>query len=442
LRLMKVTFVAIALSLGIVFSIFAGGDQEAVEKVTIRFEGNEREFPPEFIESFIAANPDIEVVRIEPEWTRMIADMIAGTASDIILVGCGTDVAYFSLRGLFLDLTDRLKNSEVIRYEDIDLLGNSSYRFDGKEWGQGLWYGLCKDYNNIGCITYNKEMFAEAGLSPLSETEPITYYDDLFNLAKKLTKKDAEGRNLVWGYDVAHYWIPFLVSDMATAEGLNLYQDKDRTRINEDPRVRELWKYWLRFPLADISSNIRNIVPEWPGASFPSDRVAMVQLGYWFGAVLMENEGYEHKYGWAPTPILRPGAKRVTNTLGATGISIYSKTKHPEQAFRVFEYYIGGEFGLHRAKTGWGIPPLLSFRKHLPEDNEYDRSRKRIALDDAKYFVPWQATPFTWGSLTFEDWDNSLKDLVESFIDQDAFIDRMYESLNDYLKRGKEELGM
>ena len=135
-------------------------------------------------------------------------------------------------------------------------------------------------------------------------------------------------------------------------------------------------------------------------------------------------------------------AKRVANTLGATGVSIYSKTKHPDPAFRVFEYYIGGEFGLHRAKTGWGIPPLLSFRKYLPEDTEYDRSRKRIALDDAKYFALWQATPYTCGPLTFEDWDNSLKDLVEDFIDQDSFIDRMYESINDYMKRGKEELGM
>jgi ABC-type glycerol-3-phosphate transport system substrate-binding protein len=83
--------------------------------VTPRFEGAEREFPQEFVENFNASNPDIEVLRIEPEWTCMMADMVAGTASDLILVGWGTDVAYFSLRGLFLDITDRLKSSEAIR---------------------------------------------------------------------------------------------------------------------------------------------------------------------------------------------------------------------------------------------------------------------------------------------------------------------------------------
>jgi multiple sugar transport system substrate-binding protein len=70
--------------------------------------------------------------------------------------------------------------------DDIDKLGNSSYQFDGKDFGKGSWYGLAKDYNNIGCITYNKDMFKAAGLPMLSQTEPITYYDDLYNLSKKL----------------------------------------------------------------------------------------------------------------------------------------------------------------------------------------------------------------------------------------------------------------
>lgn len=441
MKLLKRTLILVTLLISCLLT-YAGGGQETVEKVTIKFESDEVEFPQEFIDRFNAQNPDIELVRIDIEWNRRIADMMAGTAADLLLIATGTSVGYFSRRGLLLDITARLKNSAVIRYEDIDLLGNSSYRFDGEEWGQGPWYGLSKDYNNIGCITYNRVMFDEAGLSQLSETEPITYYDDLYGLARKLTKKDQEGRNLIWGIDFSLWWVGFLVSDMAYAEGLSLYADQDRSKMNEDPRVRSLWEYWLRFSVEDIGSNFRNVVPQSSMTGFQNDRVAMVQLGYWYGAMLMENEGYETKYGWAPTPILRPGAGRVTNTLGATGYGIYSKTKHPDEAFRVFEYYIGGEYGLERAKTGWGIPPLLSLRKYLPVDNAYNRSRTRIALDDAKYFVPWQASPHTYGGLGYVEWDDGVKDVVEKVIDEEGFIDRLYADLNATLKRGKEELGL
>ena len=75
-------------------------------------------------------------------------------------------------------------------------------------------------------------------------------------------------------------------------------------------------------------------------------------------------------------------------------------------------------------------------------DNEYNRSRTRIALDDAKYFVPWQASPHTFGGLSYEEWDDGVKDVVENVIDEDGFIDRLYADLNAALKRGKEELGL
>jgi ABC-type glycerol-3-phosphate transport system substrate-binding protein len=160
---------------------------------------------------------------------------------------------------------------------------------------------------------------------------------------------------------------------------------------------------------------------------------------------MMANEGYNEKYGWAPTPILKKGSKPYTNTLGATGTAIYAKTRYPEAAFRVFEWYNAGEYGLHRAKTGWGIPPLYSLHQYLPKDNKFNRDRLNIALEDAKHFVPYMGgmTPFADpGPLFGNAWNAYIDGLVEGDISYDTFVDRFYADINETLAAGKEELGM
>lgn len=430
------TALVVALLFVMTFSVMAQ------KKKTVTFMCTEADLPKAWVDKFNAANPDINLVRVEEDWTKWTADAMAGSASDLIRMGTGSDTAYYSKRGLLYDMTSMLKKSKVVKMDDIDKLGNSAYQFDGADFGKGAWYGLTKDYNNVGAITYNKEMFKAAGLANLSETKPISYYDDLFELGKKLTVKDSSGKVTTWGYDISSSWVEFLVSDMATASNLSLYADAKRSKLNDDPKMRELWKYWTKYPIADISSNVRNPSSDWVGAAFQSDRVAMAQLGYWFGAQLQSNKGYNEKYGWAPTPIVKAGSPRVTNTLGgATGIVMYAKTKVPKEAFRVFEWYIGGDYGIGRAKDGWGIPPLLSLRKYLPEDNAYNKSRKAIAFDDAKYFKDFQANPWTNYQPYQIAYSKHVDDLVKGTISADQFVDAIYADVNEALKVGMEELG-
>ena len=430
------TVLILTLLLGVVFAV------TAQKKTTVRFLIVEADLPKAFIDKFMAANPDINLVREEEDWTKWMADAMAGNAADLQRMGSGTDIAYYVQRGLLYDMTKLMQGGKLVKMNDIDLLGSSTYQYDGTNFGKGKWYGLPKDYNNIGCLTYNKEMFKAAGIAPLSETVPITYYDDLYNLGKKLTKKDAAGKVQVWGFEYhSTAWTPFMVSDMATAQGLSIYADAQRSKMNNDPRVRDLWKYWARLTAEDISSNIRNPNTGWAGSAFQSDRAAITQLGYWFGAQLQSNPGYDTKYGWAPTPILKKGSPRVTNTLGATGITMYAKTRVPKEAFRVWEWYMAGDYGLERAKTGWGIPPLKSLAKYLPEDNAYNRSRKAVALDDGKYYKPWQFSKYVTWTQYLASWTANVDDLVKGTITMDQFIDKFYAGLDDTLATAREEVG-
>ena len=408
--------------------------------VTVKFMSSDADLPAAFVDKFNQTNPDkITIVRTEPDYAKFMAEAASGNASDLINVGEGSDLAYYVPRGLFRDITSYINKSTVLKPSDIDPLGNVNYRYDGKEFGKGPWYGLTKDYNNIGAITYNKEMFKAAGIPMLSETVPITY-DELYALAKKLTKKSG-GKVTTWGYDLGGGWWKFLASDMAYMQGLSFFKDADKSVMNDDPKMNAIWKYFARFFVEDIVPNVKNPAPSWAGANFQSDRVAIVQLGYWFGAQLRTNPDFDKKYGWAPTPVMVKGGMRVTNTLGATGVCMYAKTKVPDQAFKVFEWYMGGDYGVERAKTGWGIPPLKSLEKLLPEANPFDKSRKMIGLDDAKYFKPWQANEWATAPSWDPIWTSNIEPLVRGQTTMDQFITGWYTGLNKLFADGKAEVG-
>jgi multiple sugar transport system substrate-binding protein len=425
------------------FFLFAGGDQEATpdSPVTVTFMATESGLPAPSIEQFAIDFPHINLVRVERDYTKWMADAMAGTAADLMQIGFGTDVGYYARRGLLYDISDFLKNSDVIKEDDIDLHGSNSYRFDGTEFGKGAWYGLPFDYNNIGAITYNTDMLKDAGYGMLSESDPITY-PEMAKMAEKLTQKDASGATVIWGTTMASNWIKCIVSDMATASGVNLYTDSERVQMNRKSEANELWLYWARYAVNDIAGNVRYPIPGWTGAAFQSDRVAMVQLGYWYGAQLQSVEGYEQKYAWAPTPIIKEGAPRVTNNLGATGVAIYSKSKHPKEAFTVFEWRNAGWEQERRAATGWGIPPVKSLQSLAPTNNDFNKSRLAIMMDDAKYMVPWQASPFVQSTAYEGSWDSYIDDLVTGKIDEATFLDRFYSKLDELMELGKEELGL
>ncbi len=430
-----------ALLLTLVLLVGCGGKKEK-GAVTVTFMNDESGLPQAFIDSFNEENAGkIVLVRTQNDWTKFIADAMAGTAADLLMLGSGSDVAYYVNRNLFYDMTELFEKSDVINVDDIEFLPNAEYKFnkETQKFGEGSWYGFSKDYNNIGCITYNKEIFKEMGVDFLDDEVPLTY-QEFYELAKRLTKKDADGNVLIFGTEFTAGWIKFLVSDMAYIEGLSFYADEKRNKMNEDPRMRELWKFWARFQVEGIAPNVNNPSPGgWTGSSFESDRVAMVQLGYWFGANLQKNEGYNEKYGWAPTPNMTKGGQRVTNTLGATGIVMYAKTPHPEEAMKVFEWYMAGAYGIERAKTGWGIPPLKSLYHYLPTGNEYNDQRLKVAFDDAKYFKPWQSNPHVAGSAFEGAWLNNIDDLVLGKISEDEFIDRYYAEMNALLADGYKE---
>ncbi len=125
------TALILVLLLGAIFAV------SAQKKTTVRFLIVEADLPKAFIDKFMAANPDINLVREEEDWTKWMADAMAGNAADLQRMGSGTDIAYYVKRGLLYDMTRLMQGSKLVKMSDIDLLGSSTYQYDGTNFGKG-----------------------------------------------------------------------------------------------------------------------------------------------------------------------------------------------------------------------------------------------------------------------------------------------------------------
>jgi multiple sugar transport system substrate-binding protein len=423
-----------AICLIMIGSLVIGGVSAiAADKVvTLRVMTALESLPDEMIVEWNKEHPNIKIVREALNDTKFMADFMAGTPADLMRFDLGADIPYFVKRGLLLDLTDRMRNSKSFKESDYDIGGNHAYKYEGK------WYGLPQDYNNVTGITYNKEIFKKAGIAFPSDTKPMTY-DEFFALAKRLSSKD--GEKVIFGTEMHASWNIFIVDDQAKMIGKRIMNGDV---MNEDPEVRALWKRILQLHVEGTSSNLEQPLSGWVGSAFQAGNLAMAQLGYWFGASIAlgsEDDGYQKKYGWAPAPVMKEGGKRITSTLGATGIVISSKTKHPDEAYEFFDWFIGGTPGIERAKTGFGIPPLKSLLKLLPKDNEYDRVRLKIALNSVQYMVPPSTSSYIKVLRYVNAWNQTLQALLKGNVDLDGAVDKLYKIVNEEIEMGKEELG-
>ena len=79
----------------------------------------------------------------------------------------------------------------------------------------------------------------------------------------------------------------------------------------------------------------------------------------------------------------------MSPTGAATGGVIYSGTKHPQQAWKVFEYLYAGLPAIERAKSGWGIPTLKSLLKYMPQTTPWDKAVFDVQNNEIKYSSPF-----------------------------------------------------
>ena len=338
--------------------------------INIDYMMNEDELGDKEIEQFQSANAGIKITRVVPDATKYFAALAAGTPPDILRLQA-PEFPLLLARKIPLNLQAFIDTSSVIKVDDL-ASANNYYRSSGGalDIGSGDVYGMVKDWSPDETIWANLDAIEEAKLPAPSLTEPMSY-EDVQGYGEKLLKLDGD-RVVMRGFDTNIPWVERFW--MVWLEGLNsslFTKDFKKMDLVENEQARAAVKYHYDLAAAKVSSSPISPSPAWPGKDFANGQLAIVQYGFWFsgGVTLWANDKIKPKIDagrivMLPSPTWK-GVRRGP-TITATGSIVTGVTKHPNEAYKVFEWYNAKEPAQNRAASGWGVPALKSMFNKIP----------------------------------------------------------------------------
>ena len=391
---------------------------------------------------FEAKYPGITITFIQNDGDRRTAMLAAGTAPDIIRT-VAADVPGWLLRNLMLDLTPYFQTSEVLKIDDLAPANYYYFAEDSLHIGTGKIYGMVKDWSPLMTLFINTAIFEEAGVPVPNETTVLTYAE-IFDMARKFTKKEGD-RTLHWGFGggwndwfIDHAVIQH-IAETKPNQGANpyvglLYNDIfNKINLTANDPAKECFKYYFELAKEGLASSPIDPTSSWNGEDFIEGKLAIALEGYWFQA-MAETDATRGKVKMLPSPRWNASGKRY-NYPSATGAVIYSGTKVPDAAWKVFEWYMGEEPAVDRAKGGWGVPGLISLYPQMPQDTELSQNCYRVLQEEFKNADCQSPMPnCPWGSIWFQPiWNRHTEPALTGNITLEEAFKNIEEEVNTTL---------
>jgi multiple sugar transport system substrate-binding protein len=404
--------------------------EPGVTTVTVMSATNE--FTPAHIEAFEKENDDIKIEFIEYDETRLNAMLTAGDPPDIVR---GSPSANLFARGLALPLDDYIAESDLIKEDDL-MPVNDLWRWDGTERGDGPRYGMVKDFSPDWTIWQNEAIFEEAGVEPFSLTEPANW-DEVLVKGEALKAAGVEypfGLEWQWG-------VTGLFTLMSWQQGDLLFEDDLASIDLSTPEALRSFQWLVDYAEAGIGPTSLNPLAEGQDApAFLDGRMAATRDGFWFGGNLSTEEGAEvaTTASLAPAPTF---GERISPVNGGVGAWIPLKSDTPDEAWRVYEWYMGGAPAIERAESGWGLPALESLWEYLPDDEPFQQQAIELAKAEVEYIIPTQDSPYMNYTAMNGVIEGELQSAIQGEKSSEEALADAEATLNDLLAKGKDQLG-
>ena len=134
--------------------------------------------------------------------------------------------------------------------------------------------------------------------------------------------------------------------------------------------------------------------------------------------------------------------KRRDPTMTATGTVISSKTKNPDAAWKVFEWYHGGDPSVERAKGGWGVPGLKSQYPMIPTDSPFQKQARAILEAELPYAADvLQFNPYISGDTIYNLWNKYVEQALRGSLSFDDMLKKIEAETNTALQEGADRIG-
>ena len=415
------TFVLLITVIGFNLTTFADN------QVTVTVMYNNTEFPAEMAKEFEAANPDIKIVRVETDTARYMAMNAAGNPPDIMRCNSAW-IPYLATHKMALNIDPFFKKAKYLKKQDL-LSINDSFKYKGKL------YGVVKDWSPTTIGYYNKNIFTEAGIAFPSPTEPMTY-KQIADISKKLQKVQGDRvvrRGLAfWPGEPYHQIIAAMLS-----AGQDLYSnDGTKLILSKNSKAKEIVKFFYDLAKEKIVSSPVSPSEGWEGQMFQNERVAMIFYGYWYGA-MCEGEINKGKVGVIASPVWSLKSKRVSPSFNIVGGFISSKSKNPEAAFRVFDWFFAGQPAKDRATSGWGVPAQKSMLGLVATDTPLGKERQLNLESEMKFIKADTPSPYILPDVFNSSVSKNFELALRGEISLDQFLIKVENEVNKAIQDGK-----
>jgi multiple sugar transport system substrate-binding protein len=346
---------------------------------TVTLMTNNGEISNQDIADFQNKNPNINIQWIVTDGPRFQAMMAAGTPPDLFRVQAPL-VPQFAKRGQIKNLDTYFAQSDLIHPADLTP-ANDYYRFDGKTVGKGPRYGMVKDWSPDMTVFVRTDVLKGLKVDIPGPTDAWTY-DDLWNIAVKIKK----AKKAKWVLDVANSlgWIDRVVMTILASEGAKPLYSADFSKMNltSNPAAMQIFQYFFRYSQQKMDLGPENPDPDgWSGAAFNKGTCSMTQYGFWFSGQVSSDKGAVANTRLLTAPRWKHG-KHIDPTITATGWVMAEATKHPDEAWTVFEWYMGGKPARDRAGIGWGVPAQKSLFDRIPQTNAFQRNAYKTLIHE------------------------------------------------------------
>ena len=265
------------------------------------------------------------------------------------------------------------------------------------------------------------------------DTKALTL-DELRELASKLTKKDGD-KIVNYGYAYEDSWQDRFFMVALMEKGKALYSgDFTKIDLSKDADARAIAEYYYKLAADGLVRSPKNPSETWFGEDYTKNTAPMIQYGYWYSAMA---EGDVNKGNTMMLPAPTWTGTRLDPTVTATGTVISSATKHPDEAWKLFEYYSGGLPALNRAKSGWGVPALKSMYSKMPTGTPFQKQANTVLLNELKYAeTPLKFNPYLTETAVTDSWKKNITEALKGNITFDKLLESVEIEINEAIKDG------
>lgn len=371
----------------------AAASAQAIEVVLIGFGSAQGVIESELIPEFEALYPGVKVDVQYRGWTGYadfyISRYIAGMAPDVITIG-SEELGAFAQRGMLLNLDPFLAGWEG--YDDVVPTAWEGVRYQGSHYALPFKLG-------VRTLTYRADIFEEVGLR--GDVAPQTW-DELRAFARRLVKRDADGRITRSGFTVQSDWkfvIPFLFQ-----AGLEVWREDNTTDLNSQPGIDAL-EFLQAFVYEDSTATVYggNLMN-----AFTSGTTAMM----WASSTVMDIAHGDTDLDPKALGVALPPAGYVRTTqMHIDRFAISRQSKHPELAWAWLEFLLRPENQSRLAQATKFLAPSVSTIQLPPFS---DDPRWLTWLGAAMIAKPIPDRNPTWSSMLSELLQPMLNDVMRN----------------------------